>query len=523
MGSGTVDVARLLERAQCGGHEEALKVAEIALLGPTGELSGGEAGMHFVRSIALDVQGRTFEALAATDLMLQSAEREGNQGWRSCALSLRAWQRLMLDEYAGDLEVDTVLQDLVDAEIALSDGVEDSVIAENAHTGVALGYHQLRLYELALPHYEAAYAVSAQDGRRAGNQAMWQCNIATLHLEWALELYRVHQPAEAEQHSLAAGRHAALASEKASGPDAERWREHAHLLAGCAAADGPDPAGAAQLIEQYAAVLNERGVRREVVAAQPFLAVALKRSGERDKALQVIERAATDLTSDSGWLTTAAVFHTRIILLAELGSPVAAAGLAYGDSLAQALWRQRQRTLHTASTMKSYDRLRDEHERVARIAEMDSLTGVANRRAFDQAVESVARSGDNRRVAVLLVDLDTFKQVNDTLGHAAGDIVLRAVASVLAGLVRDGDLVARLGGDEFGALLYGAGPGAAKAVAERMVAAIDALDDCDITVSVGVASGATTDIVSMWRAADSAMYVAKRAGGNRAHPYEPAA
>ncbi|MDQ1741222.1 MAG: hypothetical protein QOE53_2874, partial [Pseudonocardiales bacterium] len=115
--------------------------------------------MHFVRSVALDVQGHTLEALAAIDLVLQSAVREGSRGWRSCALSLRAWQRLMLDEHAVDLEVDAVLQDLVDAEIALGDGVDDSVIAENAHTGVGLGYHHLRLYELALPHYEAAYAV----------------------------------------------------------------------------------------------------------------------------------------------------------------------------------------------------------------------------------------------------------------------------------------------------------------------------------------------------------------------------
>ena len=218
MGADTSAVARLLERAQCGEHDEALRLAEEALREPTGDLADGAAGMHFVRAIALDVQGRSVEAPAAIDLMLVSAEREGNQGWRSCALSLRAWQRLMLDEHAADLEVDAVLQDLVDAEIALAGGVEDSVIAENAHTGVALGYHHLRLYELALPHYEAAYAVSAQDGRQAGNQAMWQCNIATLHLEWALELYRVRQVAEAEQHSLAAGAHAALARGRRADP-----------------------------------------------------------------------------------------------------------------------------------------------------------------------------------------------------------------------------------------------------------------------------------------------------------------
>jgi diguanylate cyclase (GGDEF)-like protein len=516
-------VARLLERAQCGEHDEALRLAEDALREPTGDLADGAAGMHFVRSIALDVQGHTLQALSASDLMLQAAEREGSQGWRSCALSLRAWQRLMLDERAADLEVDAALQDLVDAEIALAGGVEDSVIAENAHTGVALGYHHLRLYELALPHYEAAYAVSAHDGRQAGNRSMWQSNIATMHLEWALELYRVGQVDEAERHSLTAGARAALAAEQAAGPDAERWREHAHLLAGCAAADGSDPAGAARVIEQYATALAARGIRREVSSAQPFLAVALNRSGERERALQVIERAVIDLPTDAGWLTTAAVHHTRVVLLAETGDGVSTAALAYGDSLAQALWRQRQRTLHTATTMKSYDRLRGEHERVARIAEIDSLTGVANRRAFDRAAESMVRTGDDGRVAVLLVDLDTFKQVNDSQGHAAGDEVLRAVSAVLAGLVRDGDLVARIGGDEFGALLRGAGVGAATSVAQRMVEAIDALDDVTVTVSVGVATGRTSDILTLLRAADSAMYVAKRAGGNRAHAHVPAA
>ena len=174
-------------------------------------------------------------------------------------------------------------------------------------------------------------------------------------------------------------------------------------------------------------------------------------------------------------------------------------------------------------TMKSYDRLRGEHERVARIAEIDSLTGVANRRAFDRAVESLGHSVDDRRVAVLLVDLDTFKQVNDTHGHAAGDAVLRAVAEVVAGQVRDDDLVARIGGDEFGALLTGAGASAAKAVAQRMVDAIDAMPDCGVTVSIGVASGTAAEILTLLRAADSAMYVAKRAGGNRAQPFEPAA
>jgi len=508
----------LLERAQCGEHDEALRLAEETLREPTGDLSDGAAGMHFVRFVALGVLGRFSETLGAVDLMLASAEREGSHGWRSIALSGRAWQRLMLGEHgAKHDDVVAVLQDLVDAETELAISLEDSVVSENAHTGVALGYHQLRLYELALPHYEAAYDVSAQDGRHAGNQSMWQSNLATLHLEWALELYRVHQVAEAEQHSLAAGVHAALAAENASGPDAKLWRQDAHLLAACAAADGHDPAGAARSIERYAAELGERGQRLEVAFCWPFLAVALSRSGEHQRALEVIERAAADLPEDAGWLTTAAVNHTRANLLAKDGGRTAAAALAYGDNLAAALWRQRQGVLHTATTMKSYDRLRREHEKVARTADTDSLTEVANRRAFDRVVETMGSSDDDRRVAVLLVDLDNFKRINDTKGHAAGDAVLRAVAAVLTDEVREGDLVARLGGDEFGVLLPGADAESAYLVAERMVKAIGALYEGVTTVSIGVAGGPSSSVLTTWNEADLAMYVAKRAGGDRAH------
>jgi diguanylate cyclase (GGDEF)-like protein len=519
MGGDTAAIARLLERAQCGEHDEVLRLAEHELRQRSGDLADGAAGMHFVRSVALVVQRRTQDALVATGLMLSAADREGNEGWRSCALSLRAWEQLLLDEHTADVAVDAVLQDLVDAEVAIADGVEDNVIAENAHTGVGLGYHHLRLYELALPHYEAAYDVSARDGREAGNQAMWQGNIAWLHLEWALELARIHRDPEAREHNLAAGEHAALAIELASGPDAERWREHSHLLAGCAAADGPDPASAARSIERYSVMLSDRGVHREAAYAQPFLAVALSRSGELERAIDVIERAAAALPPDAGWLTAAAVHHTRLILLLGDGDPAIAAALAYGDSLALALWRQRQRTLHTATTLKSYDRLRDEHERMARTAETDALTGLPNRRAFDRAIESTVASGDDRRLSLLLIDLDAFKQVNDTHGHAAGDTLLQDVATQLAGMVREGDLVARLGGDEFGALLHGADAAMAESVAHRMVAAIDASETHGVTLSIGVACSPAVPISSLLVDADTAMYVAKRAGGNHYHTY----
>ena len=108
-------------------------------------------------------------------------------------------------------------------------------------------------------------------------------------------------------------------------------------------------------------------------------------------------------------------------------------------------------------------------------ATTDSLSGLANRAAFRARLQAMLarpelRSGSQ---AVLFVDLDDFKDVNDTLGHAAGDELLRVVAARLGEAVRPGDLVARLGGDEFALLLQGlADTGVAEAVAERVVAAL---------------------------------------------------
>src|SRR4051812_33233694 len=89
------------------------------------------------------------------------------------------------------------------------------------------------------------------------------------------------------------------------------------------------------------------------------------------------------------------------------------------------------------------------------MAERDSLTGVSNRRAFDAALERAARTREP--YALILIDLDDFKRINDEQGHPAGDEVLRTVAAAAAGIARRGDCVARIGGDEFAVLAPGAG------------------------------------------------------------------
>ena len=506
--------ARLLERAQAGEADVVLTEVSAMLHTRRDDL----ACLHFVRAVAQIVLGDLRGVLESVEVMLRAAEREGSDGWRACALATRASERLRLGENDGDeYDVDAALRDLTAAEALLLPPPPDPVAAVNARVGIALGYLQLRLYELAGPQYEAAYEISAADPEQNGNRAMWLYNLGEMHLHWALELYQIDEVEAAEEHTATAEFFARRAARESSGADADTWREFALLMAACAQADRADPAGASIDIERYTASLSERGISPAPLAyAQPFRAVALKRSGRVDEALQVMEKAVASLPPDAGWLITAATHRTRAIMLEACGSADAAVGLAYGDTVAGALWRQRQHTLHTAATLKSLEALRAKHEQATRAADLDPLTGIANRRAFDRAVRRAQSlpGATGTTVTVLIVDIDKFKEVNDTLGHPAGDAALLALANALGAQLRDQDLLARLGGDEFAALLPDAPPSAGAATAARMVAAVRDLPDCPATVSIGVATAPAAALSEALHRADQAMYEAKRAGGD---------
>jgi len=150
----------------------------------------------------------------------------------------------------------------------------------------------------------------------------------------------------------------------------------------------------------------------------------------------------------------------------------------------------------------------------------DSLTGLPNRALFfDRVDQALARSErDRSQVAVLLLDLDGFKSVNDSLGHAAGDILLVEIAGRLRSVIRAGETVARLGGDEFAMVVDGVGVrGEVVALAERVQAVFDepfAIGDAEqqITVSLGIAisrAGERVEAGALLRDADTAMYRAK--------------
>jgi diguanylate cyclase (GGDEF)-like protein len=152
-------------------------------------------------------------------------------------------------------------------------------------------------------------------------------------------------------------------------------------------------------------------------------------------------------------------------------------------------------------------------------AQTDELTGLWNRRALDRAMQMDASA----ECALLLVDLDHFKKLNDSLGHTAGDAALRHVARVLRASLREGDLAVRVGGEEFACWLPGAPLHRAREVAERVRQAVAtarlywAGAELTMTCSVGVAARPETvsQTANLYAAADAALYRAKEGGRNR--------
>lgn len=160
-------------------------------------------------------------------------------------------------------------------------------------------------------------------------------------------------------------------------------------------------------------------------------------------------------------------------------------------------------------------------ERLTEHATIDDLTGLVNRRMFTDRLEELVRTSARRRTqgALLFIDLDDFKLVNDSLGHEAGDGLLCHLASRLKVAVRPGDVVGRLGGDEFAVLLPDTDGAGARLVADRLLGVISAPLDIDghqlaIKASIGLAvADGSVSADELLRNADLAMYAAKAAGG----------
>ena len=171
--------------------------------------------------------------------------------------------------------------------------------------------------------------------------------------------------------------------------------------------------------------------------------------------------------------------------------------------------------------MAGLQRLRSIQEQLSQLATHDSLTGLVNARSF--AARLTQELERNRRyprpLALLYLDLDNFKVINDSHGHQTGDAVLRMVAEAMRSSVRQADVVGRLGGDEFAVLLPETDAALADAAAKRLAAGLRNVfkGTPTVTASIGVVSCSVADANTdeLLRRADQAMYDAKRAGKDR--------
>jgi diguanylate cyclase (GGDEF)-like protein len=213
------------------------------------------------------------------------------------------------------------------------------------------------------------------------------------------------------------------------------------------------------------------------------------------------------------------VLQTEVILIREQVEQAQ----ARADSAVADARRERARAAHLESEQQ---RLREHAHALDRAAHEDVLTGLHNRRhaefALPLLVEGARMAGQVISVATL--DMDHFKRINDTHGHAVGDAVLQQLAQLLRHRLRSADLLARIGGEEFLAVLVGIAPQQAAEICERLRLAVAEHDwaatapGLFVRISVGIAGGAPPLAAdSLLHRADAALYAAKRAGRNRVH------
>lgn len=164
--------------------------------------------------------------------------------------------------------------------------------------------------------------------------------------------------------------------------------------------------------------------------------------------------------------------------------------------------------------------LAEVHAKLAEKARHDDMTGMLNRQSFIEAMETLRRKSDAG--ALLIIDADHFKRVNDGYGHHAGDAALAAICGALGRAVRQGDIAGRIGGEEFGVFLVGVDPAEATEAAERLRREVEAVTftpegrKVPLTISIGgVLCEPGMSIADMMREADIRLYEAKRRGRNR--------
>jgi diguanylate cyclase (GGDEF)-like protein len=508
----TARIAAAMARAQSGSPAEAMLDIRRLLtdLGP--EPTPERAAAEYVRAVAAHHGTDAEEALDAVDGCIRIARTIDEPGWEANALALRIVTLIRTGE-GGDS-----VTDLVAAENALS-RTHDAGLASWAHTGLGYAYDLLRLFELCIPHFEEAAATLSDPLGLPEAPVIDRLNLAESNLRWAHEMERLGDSSYDEQIAVRrseARRWAADANEAIVSADLLGYWPMAGRMWLAASNWDAEPAEAAVILKDCRDQLAKLGDLELTAIAGAYLAKTYAALGQLDNAIEAAARAGTDLPPTSDPPVEALVRHTAVQIVADSGDAGAAAGLQYARAITRGWWAERLRGLYAVRSALATHELSIRHDAEWRAAREDPLTGVGNRRALDERMSAALDSG--RSIAVIAIDVDNLKVVNDSHGHASGDEVLRRVAQLLTEQSRAEDVVVRAGGDEFVVVLDNPDERGARELVERIRTAAEriaasAAEPWFAMLRLSIGQASSTDgvpITELLTEADRRMYAEKR-------------
>jgi diguanylate cyclase (GGDEF)-like protein len=456
--------------------------------------------MHMARSLACLEDG--VDDTEHVDAMVEGAERLGDPALLALAVALKALRRAGQRRTATTGESTAAL--LVRAVVLLDEADDTAPVVHRAAAliEVACVAHELGFWELALEYYELTDRILAAgpvDGwaetiRRQARVV--SINSIDLALDWAS-----CQVAIGEWEQAAVRARSALATGDPTDPGwppiwIEEVRAMRHLLA---------------------AIAGDPGSPAEGRIAALGSAISAARTGDNGKAARLAEEAGEDqgVPVPTG---------TRLLRLHLAGKRPGTnpAAIRYGEELATLRWNDRLDRMSGMRDAIAVERRRRDHEQLRKDLVVDELTGLANRRGYQAYLATLGEDQvPESAYAVMMIDVDHFKAVNDGFGHDVGDLVLARLGQILAVHVRQIDLAARLGGDEFVVILADVHTGVPAARAQQILDAVrshpwdELAPGLTVSVSIGVHHGSRGELPSLLTDADRSLYNAKHDGRGR--------